>query len=355
MDEKFFAWNLDINDQLTTHLSSQVCKIALFVAVICFVCNLAYNYITSGFSKLVDDSDNFPNYTDIARAFVLILCISSYIPIATTLVGTMEAVNKMSSSKRIENIVAFYNMQKANQTPNQENATLTMKDGKPEVQFKQTDVEQESEDGEDGRGFGSMVTGLLNLSSILSPANFVPLFIHMVTNIICFIIKIVVTGIAVLMTKILVILGPLAFAFSILPTFKRQLEQWFSTLTTTCLTLTTLNILDSLIDAMTGNIFAHMTWEDVISISSITGGRNLELIAYNLVVIVLYCSAFWLTSKVVGKGDAGRVLSKAVGAVTTMASIAIGAAAAGAVAGGDGGALKAVANLGKKTIENGEK
>ena len=39
-----FLWGLQINDSLTTELTAQMTVIALGVAVICFICNIAYNY-----------------------------------------------------------------------------------------------------------------------------------------------------------------------------------------------------------------------------------------------------------------------------------------------------------------------
>lgn len=367
MDERFFAWNLDINDSLTSTLTGQVIGVALFVAGICAIVSVAYNFLSSGFGKLVGgDGENFPNYQELARTFVLIVCISAYMPIAQIIVGTIETVNSMTAVKSMENLSRFYNMQQTNLVPDIQDGEVVTEGAEQGKTFFGKAKDFISEAVESGKevlddatgGIGSLVTNLANLTTILNPVNLGPLLIHIVAVFVSSIVKIVVTGIAVMMTKILIILGPLAFAFSILPCFRKQLEQWFSTLVTTGMTLTTINILDAIINSVTGHLFANTLNADVM-FENIMGGQSIQIVAFDLVIIILYCSAFWLTSKIVGKGDAGRVLSKAVTLATTMAGIAItGAVAAGT--GGTGGTAMAgsssvsgAANAGKSIIDDG--
>jgi hypothetical protein len=368
MDERFFAWNLDINDSLTSTLTGQVIGVALFVAGICAIVSVAYNFLSSGFGKLVGgEGESFPNYQDLARTFVLILCISAYMPIAQIVVGTIETVNSMTAVNSMSNLERFYEMQQASQVPDiQEGEVVTEGEEQGKTFFgKAKDmlegaVESGKEALDDAAGgLGKLITDIGNLITIMNPVNLGPLIIHIIAVFFSSIVKIVVTGIAVMMTKVLIILGPLAFAFSILPCFRKQLEQWFSTLVTTGMTLTTINILDAIINSVTGHLFANTLNADIM-LENIASGQNIQIVAFDLVIIILYCSSFWLTSKVVGKGDAGRVLSKAVTLATTMAGIAItGAVAAGT--GGTGGAAMAgsgsvssAANAGKSIIDNGE-
>eukprot|EP00975_Prorocentrum_lima_P054383 11406531-Prorocentrum_lima.AAC.1 len=51
----------------------------------------------------------------------------------------------------------------------------------------------------------------------------------------------------------------------------------------------------------------------------------------DLALIGSYCCCFWLASKIVGHGDAGRIISKTVSIVTAAATMAI---AGSAIAGG---------------------
>lgn len=95
-----FLWGLQINDSLTTELTAQMTVIALGVAVICFICNIAYNYLYHGVSQLLTSDENkFPDLMEIARCFALIFCLSLYTPIAKTVVGTLEVINEATSFK----------------------------------------------------------------------------------------------------------------------------------------------------------------------------------------------------------------------------------------------------------------
>ena len=53
MNQDNFLWGLQITDGLTMELVSQMTVIAFGVGVICFICNLAYNYLYHGASQLL--------------------------------------------------------------------------------------------------------------------------------------------------------------------------------------------------------------------------------------------------------------------------------------------------------------
>ena len=52
MNQDNFLWGLQITDGLTMELVSKMTVIAFGVAVICFICNLAYNYLYHGASPV---------------------------------------------------------------------------------------------------------------------------------------------------------------------------------------------------------------------------------------------------------------------------------------------------------------
>ena len=90
MNQDNFLWGLQITDGLTMELVSQMTVIAFGVGVICFICNLAYNYLYHGASQLLSpNEDKFPDMMEIARCLVLFFCLSMYTPIARTIVGTV--------------------------------------------------------------------------------------------------------------------------------------------------------------------------------------------------------------------------------------------------------------------------
>ena len=91
-------------------LVSQMTVIAFGVGVICFICNIAYNYLTHGASQLLNpNEDKFPDMMEIARCLVLFFCLTLYKPIAQTIVGTMEVINEATSltSDRAQEFAQF--------------------------------------------------------------------------------------------------------------------------------------------------------------------------------------------------------------------------------------------------------
>ena len=57
MNQDNFLWGLQITDGLTMELVSQMTVIAFGVGVICFICNLAYNYLYHGASQLLSPNE----------------------------------------------------------------------------------------------------------------------------------------------------------------------------------------------------------------------------------------------------------------------------------------------------------
>ena len=122
-----FLWGLKISDTLTMELASQMTIIALGVGVICFICNISYNYFVHGVSQLLSPDENkFPDLMEIARCLALFFCLSLYMPIAKTVVGTFEVINQETSltNSQAENLA---NMCK-NRRRNRVKCYLTIRD-----------------------------------------------------------------------------------------------------------------------------------------------------------------------------------------------------------------------------------
>jgi hypothetical protein len=124
------------------------------------------------------------------------------------------------------------------------------------------------------------------------------------------------------------------------PIFRNQIDVWFGTLITTGLVLTTMHLLDCFLYGLINIISSadSFTFEDMYISNSI-----------NSAIVVMYLMSFWLTSKWIGKGDAGRFISKAVTLATmaTVAAVGVGAAAAGGA--GKGASVGNVVDTFKKT------
>lgn len=251
MNQDNFLWGLQITDGLTMELVSQMTVIAFGVGVICFICNLAYNYLYHGASQLLSpNEDKFPDMMEIARCLVLFFCLSIYTPIAQTIVGTMEVINEATSltSERAQEFAQFM-------------AQSAIEQGEMIAEYDKHSLQSEVAAGEDSTGAmqheldkkmeEDEMTGVRSsvekIVQLLNPANLATLVLHGISALLVGIIQVVILGIGVVIVKLLVILGPFVFAVSMLPVFQKQLSIWFGTLCSACMVFTVINILNQII------------------------------------------------------------------------------------------------------------
>lgn len=343
--QDIFLWGLEITDSLTMELTAQMTVIALGVAVICFICNMAYNYLYHGASQLLTPDENkFPDLMEIARCFALMFCLSLYTPIAKTVVGTMEVINEATSltGTRAQEFAQYME-----RTASEQQEMI--------VDYEETSLQAEVNSGDDPEGAkqkeidninqgnktDESVSTLKKILTLLNPANFIAMVIHAIAALLVAAIQIIILGIGVVIVKILVILGPFVFAFSILPVFQKQLSNWFGTLCSVGMVFTVINILNQIMWFTFRNIYNSNSFNLTDEAT-----KQLQYLGMDLAIIGSYCCCFWLASKIVGHGDAGRIISKTVSIVTTAATMAFAgkALASGATN------ISSAASLGKSTI-----
>lgn len=351
MNDKFL-WGLQISDTLTMDLSAKVAVIAGGVAVICFIVNLAYNYLTSGVNQLLTpNEDKFPDYSEIARCLALFLCLTVYTPIVKTIVGTMEVINEATSltSAGADEFTQYMNRSSSEQ------ADMLMKQDERALQAGVSKGEDTNggmqkelnnrEEGNEMTGLGASVGQIVRY---LNPGNMVASVIHAISAFLITVIQIVILGIAVVITKILVILGPFCFAFSMLPVFQKQLSIWFGTLCSVGFVFSVVNILNQIMLKTFRDIYSAGGFDIIDEIN-----KPLIYLGINLALIGSYCSVFWLSGKIIGHGDAGRIISKTVSLVTSAATVAITGSALAANA-GQATNVGAAASVGKSIINHDE-
>lgn len=253
-----------------------------------------------------------------------------YKPIAQTIVGTMEVINEATSlsSERANEFAQFI-------------AKASNDQGEMIAEYETNSLEAEVAAGEDTTGAmqheldkkaeEDETTGLRasieKIVTILNPANLVALVIHAAAALIVGVIQIIILGLGVVIVKILVILGPFVFAFSMLPVFQKQLSVWFGTLCSSCMVFTVINILNQIMWQTLKALCESPA--DLVDMAT----QQLQYLGMDLALIGAYCSCFWLSSKIVGHSDAGKIISKVMSIATTAATIAL--------LGGAGAAAKA--------------
>lgn len=344
--EDFFLWGLEINDTLTQELVSKISVIAAGVGIICFICNLAYNYLSHGASQLLTpNEDKFPDLQEIARCIALLFCLSLYSPIAKTVVGTLEVINEATSmtSDRSLEFAEYVSKASSEQgemlTEYQKTALeegVAAKDENSEAMSKELDNMSQDNRIEETEA------GISQITEYLNPANWASASIHAIVALLAGIIQVVILGIAVVSLKVLVILGPLVFAFSILPVFQRQLANWFGTVCSLGIVFTVINILNQIMWYSLKGIFT--SGSDMVDAAT----KQIQYLGLDIAIIGAYCSCFWLASKIVGHNDAGRIISKTVSVVTSAAALMMLGGAAGAKA---ANSIRAAASTGKSMID----
>jgi hypothetical protein len=341
---------MDTMDPMTTDLIQKVAAVAASIAGICFVCSLAHNYFKSSFKSLfTQDASEFPNYMEIGRGVVMIICIAAYPAIAQILSTTVETLNSKTNTSNL--VVEVANTAKNAAT---ETMAFSWKDRivlelrKAGIGYALTEKEKQEQayaknsiENSDGAPDSAVnpegeKAGIFDLGAMLDPANWIPSGLNFLTHMIVGVIHIIIAGFAVIMFKVLLIVGPLAFAFSILPAFENQLSNWFGTLLNVGFVFTTLNIMEHIVSGMYTYIYSHHT-----------AMESLNVFVLDLVIIFSTCSSFWITSKFVGKGDGGRVLTKLVNSAVTAATMVAGAAVPKG-----GGNLSNVTNIGQNILRN---
>jgi hypothetical protein len=187
-----------------------------------------------------------------------------------------------------------------------------------------------------------------------NPINLINIILSGLATLISGLVKLIVSVGAFYVLKILVILGPLALAMSILPAFRDQYLTWLQYTLNTAFVFLVINLIDSIagMNGMYSLISEHISSN--VSDGSFTGNMDQSInsskftttmMAFDFMLIALYASAFKITAVFIGKGFAGSIAGKAAGAATVVA----GAVAGAAVMGGgmaSGGASSAASGAG---------
>ncbi len=150
------------------------------------------------------------------------------------------------------------------------------------------------------------------------------------------IVSVVIQAFAVMLGKVLYVLGPLTIMFSMLPFFKDRLAAWFTLWVNTQFVFVPLMILDS--------IFLGMN--QVIAEQPILGAPA-PILLFNITLILLYMMAFWATAKIAGNDAASKVLGTGVTAASMLLGAGLAMGAKGLGGGAGKGVIDKVLNSGK--------
>jgi len=352
-----FFFKSDFLDNVVASVTFKVCCVALTLSVIFFLATAAWNIAVSSVKRINDgNAERFFDKQEMIRSIFLMICIIIYMPVTWSVLGVCEIVcgtivpSEEIASMNRQMMMQFDETMDVDQNIPEEVKNLLALYDHPETSVQDREIARDllrSEFGIDAAASAeerisqyrpNMPNGMLKamyaIVNLLNPATWTRVVVSALVSLLLFLVRMVINFFAINLVKVLVCLGPMAFAFSILPAFRDKITDWFSTLLNAALVFFTLNVLEAIVYGMMWN-FSDLT-KNPFEVSQ----NSQNVMAMQITIIILYLMSFWLTSKYVGKSDAGRVISKAVTLATmaTMAAITGGAGVAAGSAAGVGAA-----------------
>ena len=342
-----FFFKSDYLDSVVASVTFKVCCVALTLSVIFFLGTAAWNVATSSVKRLNDsNAERFFDKQEMIRSIFLMVCIIIYMPLTWSVLGVCEIVcgtivpseeiaslneqmmlqideatdSEQNIPEEVKNLLALYDDTQTSDA-DREAARALLKDefGIDATASHEDRIKQYKPNTPNG-----ILKVLYAIMNILNPAVWTRVVASAIVSLLLFLIRMVINFFAINLVKVLVCIGPMAFAFSIIPAFRDKITDWFSTLLNAVFVFFTLNVLEAIVYGMMWN-FSDITKNPIEVFHN-----SQNVMAMEITIVILYLMAFWLTSKFVGKSDAGRVITKAV-ALATMATMAI--ITGGAVAG----------------------
>jgi len=348
-----FFFKSDFLDSVVASVTFKVCCVALTLSVIFFLGTAAWNVATSSVKRLNDsNAERFFDKQEMIRSIFLMICIIIYMPLTWSVLGVCEIVcstivpseeiaslneqimlqideatdSDQNIPEEVKNLLALYDDPQTSET-DREVARALLKDefGIDATASHEKRIKQYKPNTPNG-----ILKVLYAIMNILNPVTWTRVVTSAIVSLLLFLVRMVINFFAINLVKVLVCIGPMAFAFSIIPAFRDKITDWFSTLLNAVFVFFTLNVLEAVVYSMMWN------FSDITKNPLEVFRNSQNVMAMEITIIILYLMAFWLTSKFVGKSDAGRVITKAV-ALATMATMAIITGGAGAGAAGAAG------------------
>lgn len=340
--------------------------LALVIATMLYFISLAQNYLKGSIGALKDQSSNsFVDVGELARTLVIIGMIVLYFPLINIATGTIDLLNRYTAvgtkeyaifNKFSENyakdtkvFATEVSLEVLNETINSDDPAinestkeLARNQYKERIDKGETMDDSPKQEGSVWSALGQSIEKIFNY--ITNPEAIISSMLYAVGLIILVPVKLIIVAVTLNLWRVLIIIGPLALAFSVLPAFKNTINTWAGTFLNIGFVFTTLNIIDALMIKSIGLITNNPE-------TTTPGISSLTALVTSVTYIILYLSSFWITSKFVGKGDGGTPITKLVGMAAAAAAIAMtggAAAAAGTANGGNvGSALNAASDITK--------
>jgi hypothetical protein len=320
-------------DSYMMTLAGQQVLICEGLAVMFFIIATIYNLFTNtikSFGLRPMDISEF------GRTVAVMFALGLYIPLTLFAIGIVSTVQDMTSIDASEQVLFEKNMSEQgfnHGMSGQIDRQYNFNPDEPGETKEKDDVEPETLSVWDFIG------------ESITPSGIGALILDTITVALAGIVRVLIQVLMTLCANVLFVLGPYAFAASILPIWRDKISIWFNTFITIHFSFVVFNLLDQI---LYHNLFKDF-FGDPLTVRE-DSGTVVYSLALNIAVIIAYLLPMWFAGKVVGSSDAGRFLSTFMQSATTIATAKIGGIGGfGNVAGG-GSAASNVASVSKDAM-----
>lgn len=275
----------------------------------------------------------------VGKVIAVLMILSVYTSLISLITDVFTSVNKSFSASKVAYSVFEYNTDEGvndasnaaslimklgtGQSLNNEEKALmdkgninSMSDLNTLTEFVKADQGLTSEKDASAMGFGLM---------ILDPVVIVTLIFHGLASLLAGIAKVVATAIGFWFLKVFIIIGPFAIALSAFNPDGKNYSRWLGGFINFGLVGLLFNLFD---------VFFNMFSISEAYVEGPVYGM-METIAFDISMVIMYVSAFRLTSFIFGQNVGGGMFNKAIG--LGAAAVAGALLATGAVVGGASG------------------
>lgn len=350
---------VDLIDGAADRAMDQVITVAWIIAIPYFLLVSAWGYVTNGVNSLLGrPTDGYVDKEKLFYGIFILILLAAYKPISSTLSDSIDYINSITAitdqsrmkieaargkSRDVQIEAAIY-AAKYSEEPALKEAAVRALDKMGVNEDEYLSGSQTREDLLDNQDWMDKLVFWLN------PRNWITGIFYSIGQLLVTIIRLVVFIFTMFFLKVLLIVGPMAFAFGVNQKNKDLIVTWLGGVFHAGLVFTTMNIIDYFYSSVFEMRLNNNNMDYVLggSPESAMGGAVMTEIVINLSFIILYLSAFKLTRIFVpGKSIASGIVGKTVALGAAM----VGAAAvgAGAAGGSGGGASKAVKNAADTT------
>jgi hypothetical protein len=308
------------------------------------------------FKMSTQGSESNWDWSEYGRVLVLLIMITFFKPLATSITGSLKGLNEITQSgsknnQKLRDVANDYNVKRINVEHDEKVKKLNARTNSENDPIKRMQIEMFATKESAGKlarveGMADLATegkesqieeGLQNVNGENGGDSIfwlsITSLLNLITHFLAGIVKWTIGTFVKVVFQVGIVFGPIVLAFGII--FKDKPIQYLNQMLTLGLVFTTLNILDMLMASF--------------MISSFASPSVGQAVAFDLAMIGCYLSAFKLTSMFVGATGLNSIMGRGMGVAAGGAAAVMGGVAM--AAGGSGSRFSGAARAASAGIQ----